>query len=242
MSNQQLIKKAHIWVLTALLAGGLWAIAGKAGIRNQGQNSNNQNQNGNSNSNTGNSNQNQNENRNDNSRATGEQAGMSAMSSQDQKFLMDAAMSGMKEVQLGRWAAQKGTSEEIKKFGQMMVDHHTKANTELMSLAASKGITLPTALDNKHQADVTKLSSRTGAEFDREFAKMMLKDHDKAVNMFEKQSEKGADADLKAFAAKALPTLQEHLQQARALPGNQRGNSNDNSNSNSNSNGNSNRP
>jgi putative membrane protein len=244
MSNQQLIKKAHIWVLTALLASGLWAMAGKAGIRDQGQNSNNQNQNGNGNSNAGNSNQNQNENRNqnrsqnpnDNSRATGEQAGMSAMSSQDQKFLMDAAMSGMKEVQLGRWAAQKGTSEEIKKFGQMMVDHHSKANTELMSLASSKGITLPTELDNKHQADVAKLSSRTGADFDREFAKMMLKDHDKAVDMFEKQSEKGADADLKAFAAKALPTLQEHLQQARALPGNQRGNSNDNSNSNSNSN------
>ncbi len=244
MSNQQLIKKAHIWVLTALLACGLWAIAGKAGIRNQGQNSNNQNQNGNGNSNTGNSNQNQNENRNqntsqnrnDNSRATGEQAGMSAMSSQDQKFLMDAAMSGMKEVQLGRWAAQKGTSEEIKKFGQMMVDHHSKANTELMSLASSKGITLPTALDNKHQADVTKLSSRTGADFDREFAKMMLKDHDKAVEMFEKQSEKGTDADLKAFAAKALPTLQEHLQQARTLPGNERRNDNSNSNSNSNSN------
>ena len=255
MSNRQLIKTAYVWVLTALLACGLWVIAGQAGIRNQGQNSNNQNQNGNSN--TGNQNQNQNQNanrsqnRNDNTRATGEQAGMGAMSSQDQKFLMDAAMSGLKEVELGRVAAQQGTSDQVKQFGQMMVDHHTKANTELMSLASSKGVTLPTALDDKHREDVTKLSARSGAEFDREFSKMMLKDHDKAVSMFEKQSEKGGDADVKAFAAKALPTLQEHLRAARALPGNQRGNSNDNSNSNSNrgtrnangnSNGNANRP
>ena len=259
MSNKQLIKSAHIWVLTALLACGLWAIAGKAGIRNQGQNSNNQNQNGNSN--TGNSNQNQNrnqnqnengntnrsQNRNDNTRASGEQAGMASMSSQDQKFLMEAAMSGMKEVEAGRIAAQQGTSDQVKQFGQMMVDHHTKANTELMSLASSKGITLPTALDDKHRSEVTKLSGMSGADFDREFSKMMVKDHDKAVDKFEKQSTRGADADLKAFAANALPTLREHLQLARALPANQSGNRNDNSNrgsrnANGNSNANSNRP
>ncbi|HSK63146.1 MAG TPA: penicillin acylase family protein [Pyrinomonadaceae bacterium] len=69
MSNQQLIKSAHIWVLTAFLAVGLWAIAGKAGIRNHGQNSNNQNQNAN-----------RSQNRNDSTRATGEQAGMASMS------------------------------------------------------------------------------------------------------------------------------------------------------------------
>ncbi len=256
MSNQQLIRSAHVWVLTAIIAFGLWAIAGKAGIRNAGQDPNqNQNQNGNSNSNTSNQNQNQNANqsanRNDNTRATGEQAGMGAMSSQDQKFLTDAAMSGMREVELGRMAAQLGATDQVKQFGRMMVDHHTKANTELMSLASSKGVTLPSALEEKHRGDMSKLQRMVGADFDRAFAKMMVKDHEKAVDLFEKESTKGGDADLKAFASKTLPTLQEHLQQARALPSNERGNSNDNSNSNSgsrnansnsNSNGNSNRP
>lgn len=255
MSNQQLIRSAHIWVLTAIIASGVWVIASKAGIRSPGQNPNqNQNQNGNSNSNSNTANQNQNQNqnqnanrsanRNDNSRATGEHAGMS---SQDHKFLMDAGMSGLKEVELGRLAAQQGASDAVKQFGQRMVDDHSKANTELASLASSKGMTLPTAVDDKHRADVTKLSAMSGADFDRAFAKMMLKDHQKAVDLFEKQSTKGADADLKAFAAKTLPTLQEHLQMARALPGNQRGNSNSNSNRgssnvNGNSNSNSNRP
>ena len=251
MSNQQLIRSAHIWVLTAIIASGFWVIASKAGIRHSGQDP--QNQNGNSN--TGNANQNQNANqnanrsvnRNDNTPAAGEQAGMGNMSSQDQKFLTDAAMSGMREVELGRMAAQLGASDAVKQFGRKMVEDHTKANTELMSLASKKGVTLPTAIEEKHRSDMRKLQAQRGEDFDRAFAKMMLKDHEKAVNLFEKESSQGGDADLKAFASSTLPTLQEHLSMARALPGNEKSNSNSNSNSNSgagnaNSNSNSNRP
>lgn len=246
MTNRQLITTAHIWALTALLALGLWAIAGKAGIKMQNQNSNQ-----NSNSNTGNSNSTQNENRSAN-RNTGGATGMPAgMNSQDHKFVMDAAMGGLLEVELGRVAAQRGMSEAVKQFGQRMVDDHSKANQELMSLASTKGMSLPTALDDKHQKDVTKLSAMSGDEFDRAYAKMMLKDHEKDVKEFERQSTRGGDPDIRAFASKTLPTLQEHLQIARTLPGNEgSGNSNSNSggsknsnrNSNSNNNGNSNRP
>ena len=259
MSNRQLIKSAHVWAITAMLALGLWALAGKAGIRMQNQNSN-------QNSNTGNANRTQNENANrsvnrnangnanSNTGAMGERGGMS---SQDHNFIMEAAMGGLMEVELGRWATQKGTSDAVKQFGQRMVDDHSKANQELMALAQSKGMTLPTALDEKHQKDVTKITSQSGAEFDRAYAKMMLKDHEKDVKEFERQSTRGGDPDIRAFATKTLPTLQEHLQMARTLPGNEgSGNSNSNSggsgnrnsngnsnrNSNSNNNGNSNRP
>lgn len=264
MTNRQLIKSAHVWALTALLALGLWAIAGKAGIRMQNQNSNqnqNQNQNGNSNSNTGNSNRTQNDNRSGNRNTGGGATGTPAgMNSQDHKFVMEAAMGGLMEVELGRLAAQQGTSEAVKQFGQRMVDDHSKANQELMTLASSKGMTLPTTLDEKHQKDVTKLSAMTGAEFDRAYAKEMLSDHNKDVKEFERQSNRGGDPDIRAFAAKTLPTLREHLQMARMLPGNEGSggsnsnsgggsrnsnrNSNDNSNNNNNgnNNGNSNRP
>jgi putative membrane protein len=257
MNNQQLIKYAHIWALALVLAGGFWAIAGKAGIRFQEQNSN-QNSNSNSSANANrsqNANKTGNRNTRANENATGEQTGMANMTSQDRNFIMDAAMGGMMEVELGRIAAQKGMSDAVKQFGQRMVDDHGKANTELMTLATSKGITLPTAIDDKHRQNVTKLSAMSGAEFDRAYAKMMLKDHEKDVSEFEKQSMKGTDPDVKAFASKTLPTLQEHLTMARALPGNERGNSgnsnsggsknsnsNSNRNSNMNGNGNSNRP
>jgi putative membrane protein len=188
-----------------------------------------------------------------NSNATGEQTGMGNMTSQDHNFIMDAAMGGLEEVELGRVAAQQGMSAEVKQFGQRMVDDHSQANSELMTLASSKGITLPTELDQKHRAEVTKLSAMSGAEFDREYTKMMVSDHRKDVSEFEKQSTRGTDPDLKAFASKTLPTLQEHLRMAEALPdakrsgggsmnSNRNSNSNRSSNRNSNNSNNSNRP
>ena len=251
MSNQQLIRSAHIWALAVILAGGCWAIAGKAGILSLDQNSN-------QNSNSSNANRSQNSNRSANrnmrnSNATGEQTGMGNMTSQDHNFIMDAAMGGLEEVELGRVAAQQGMSAEVKQFGQRMVDDHSQANSELMTLASSKGITLPTELDQKHRAEVTKLSAMSGAEFDREYTKMMVSDHRKDVSEFEKQSTRGTDPDLKAFASKTLPTLQEHLRMAEALPdakrsgggsmnSNRNSNSNRSSNRNSNNSNNSNRP
>ena len=244
MNNQQLIKSAHIWGLAVLLACGLWAFAG---TELQGQQNQNQNQNSNSNSNANaNTSQNQNANTRANRNtgatgATGEQTGMANLSSQDRDFLMDAAMGGLVEVELGRRAVQQGASDAVKKFGQRMVDDHRKTNTELMTLATSKGITLPTEIDEKHRGEMRKIANMTGADFDRAYAKMMLSDHKKDVSAFEKQSTKGTDADLKAFATTALPTLKEHLQMAEALNPAPAGNSNS-SNRNMNGNSNSNRP
>ena len=222
MSNQQLIKSAHVWALAVILAGGCWAITGKAGIAGQEQNSNQNSNSSNSNaSRSQNSNANRSANRNmrGNSNAAGEQAGMANMTAQDRNFIMDAAMGGMMEVELGKVAAQQGASDAVKQFGQRMVDDHSKANSELMALASSKGITLPAELDAKHREHVTKMSAMSGADFDREYGKMMLSDHRKDVSEFEKQSTRGTDPDLKAFASKTLPTLQEHLKMAEALPG-----------------------
>jgi putative membrane protein len=239
MSNQQLIRSAHIWALAVVLACGFWMVAGKAGMRSQEQNSN---QNSNS---TGAANKSQNANKSNrnsrNNNAMGEQTGMANMAAADHNFLMEAAMGGLMEVELGRMATQQGASDAVKQFGQRMVDDHSKANQELMSLAQSKGITLPTEIDEKHKKDMTKLSALTGADFDREYGKMMLSDHRKDVSEFEKQSTRGTDADLKAFAGKTLPTLKEHLQMAESLPGAKGGaNMNKNMNSNRNRNGNSN--
>ena len=245
MTNKQLIKYAHIWILAVLLACGVVVAAVKGGVAIRTQNSN---QNSNSNTNTNTQNRNANRSSNRNAGAKGEQTGMANMSSSDHNFLMDAAMGGMMEVELGKLATTNGASDAVKQFGQRMVDDHSKANAELMSLATTRGITLPTELDEKHRAHVTKLTSLTGADFDREYSKMMLSDHKKDVSEFEKESMKGADADLKAFATNTLPTLREHLQMANALPGNERGsnsnrsNTNRSSNSNRNNNGNTNRP
>jgi putative membrane protein len=142
--------------------------------------------------------------------------GMGGMAA-DHKFVMTAALGGMAEVELGRLAAQKGASDEVRQFGRRMVDDHTKANGELTSVASAKGMTLPTTLDPKHQAEAQKLSALAGEKFDREYVKMMLKDHKKAVDEFEREASRGADADLKAFASATLPTLREHLRMIQRI-------------------------
>ncbi|HZT57214.1 MAG TPA: DUF4142 domain-containing protein [Pyrinomonadaceae bacterium] len=135
----------------------------------------------------------------------------------DQKFATEAAIGGMEEVQLGQMAAQKGASDEVRQFGQRMVDDHSKANQDLTQVASGKGWTLPTALDAKHQADVTKLSGLSGDQFDKAYVDMMLKDHKKDVGDFQKESNSGADADIKSFATRTLPTLQDHLQMIQRI-------------------------
>src|SRR5205085_8885052 len=104
-------------------------------------------------------------------------AASNAVSSGDRDFMTKAAIGGMEEVELGHLATQKAASNDVKQFGQRMVDDHSKAGNELKSLAAQKNVTLPTALDQAHQGDVDRLTKLSGAAFDREYMGMMVKDH-----------------------------------------------------------------
>jgi len=146
-------------------------------------------------------------------------AGTSQLSSSERQFVEEAAKGGLAEVELGQLAEQKAESQSVKDFGKRMVADHGKANDELKSHMKNWGMTAPTSLDSKHQAEKDKLSKLSGAEFDREYMNTMVKDHQKDVADFKKESTSASNADLKAFAAKTLPTLQEHLQLAEQVHG-----------------------
>jgi putative membrane protein len=135
----------------------------------------------------------------------------------DNEFMMKAAQGGMAEVELGKLASEKATNAEAKKFGQMMVEDHSNANTELKALAAKKSVTLPTDVGSEHKATMDKLKTLSGAEFDKAYVEAMVKDHEKDVSEFEKQSTDAKDADVKAFAAKTLPTLKKHLEKIKEI-------------------------
>ena len=135
----------------------------------------------------------------------------------DKKFAKEAAMGGMVEVELGKVAAQKASSDAVKQFGQKMVDDHTKANDELKQVASQDNITLPTALDKKHQAMVDKMSALSGAAFDKAYVKDMVKDHEKDVKDFQNESQNGTDPNVKGFATKTLPVLQGHLESIKQI-------------------------
>ena len=132
----------------------------------------------------------------------------------DAEFMVEAASGGMMEVELANLALQKGTSTQVKEFARMMIKDHKKANDELKALAATKNIVLPTALIDKHQRVVNDLKDKSVKTFDAKYMNAMLDDHKKDVEEFEEASKNAVDPDIRAFAAKTLPVLQEHLRMA----------------------------
>jgi len=142
-------------------------------------------------------------------------ADAAALSDQDRKFADAAAMGGMMEVMLGDMAKTTGNTPTIKALGEMMVKDHSKANDELKAWASANGYTLPTSLNAEKQKMVDELKGKKGADFDKAYADMMVKDHKKDIDEFRKQSTDGSNASLKDFAAKTLPALEHHLMEAQ---------------------------
>jgi putative membrane protein len=140
-----------------------------------------------------------------------------SMTSSDQKFMREAAEGGLAEVELGKLANEKGSTEEVRKFGQRMMEDHSKANDELKQLASSKGVALPDQLSTKDKMLKEHLAKLNGPNFDRSYMENMLKDHKKDVSDFARESNSGKDSDVKQFASKTLPTLKDHLKEAEEI-------------------------
>jgi len=123
----------------------------------------------------------------------------------------------MAEVELGKLAQEKGSSQSVKDFGAMMVKDHSAANEKLESLAASKNITLPTGPSAASKAEHAKLEALSGAAFDQAYIKAMVKGHEQTAELLKKEMSSGQDEDAKAFAQSILPTVESHLKEARAV-------------------------
>lgn len=132
-------------------------------------------------------------------------------------FWTTAAQGGMAEVELGKLAASKAANAEVKSFAQMMVTDHTKANNELKDLAAKNNIVLPKEVSSTHKSLMDDLNKATGADFDKTYVDAMVDDHEEDVKMFEDKAQNSTDPNVKAFAAKTLPTLKKHLEMIKAI-------------------------
>lgn len=134
-----------------------------------------------------------------------------------QQFISKAAVGGMAEVRMGKLAEQQATSPEVKDFGRRMVEDHGKADAQLQDLASKKKVAIPSDLDAMHKATYDRLSKLSGPAFDRAYMDEMLKDHRTDVAEFRIQSQTSTDPDVKDFATKILPTLEQHLTTAESL-------------------------
>jgi putative membrane protein len=135
----------------------------------------------------------------------------------DAHFAKEAAQGGMAEVKLGQLAEEKGSNDTVKTFGRRMVDDHSKAGDKLKEVASRESITLPTDISAKDQATYDRLAKLHGTAFDRAYARDMVKDHEADVAAFQREANGGKDDSLKSFASETLPTLQDHLKQAKEM-------------------------
>ncbi|MNY09353.1 hypothetical protein D3C86_1422660 [compost metagenome] len=137
----------------------------------------------------------------------------------DAMFAKQVAVVNLAEVALGKLAQTNGGDQAIKDYGRKMEHDHTMANEKLTAIAMKKGMTLPKEPDAEHKAVYDRLSKLSGKAFDTAYKNEMVKGHEKAIKLFEKEIAMGQDADLKGFASETLPTLKEHLKLAEKLPG-----------------------
>lgn len=135
----------------------------------------------------------------------------------DAEFAVDAAASGMFQVQAGQLAVSNGMNPRVKELGQMIATDHEKLNVELKDMATSKNITLPTALSDDKREIYNDLSGKTGNEFDEKFVDAMVNSHEKSLDRYEDIAENGNDQDVRNWASGKIPALQAHLREFEAL-------------------------
>lgn len=137
----------------------------------------------------------------------------------DKNFVETAYQGGLAEVKMGELALGKTANADVKAFAEHMVTDHGKANGELKALADSKKVAVASEPSMTAKAKSKLADAKSGADFDKAYAKAMVSDHKDTVALFEKAANEANDPEVKAFASKTLPTLKMHLTMAEELQG-----------------------
>jgi len=135
----------------------------------------------------------------------------------DREFIMNAAQDGIFHVEAGELAVQRASSEDVKKFGQHAIEHHTQINDELAQLASKKGVMLPKKMSKREREALDKVTKLSGSDFDKAYLEMEIKVHSKDLSAYQKELKDGKDPEVKAWAAKTVPMIEKHLKMARDL-------------------------
>lgn len=153
--------------------------------------------------------------------SVGEKTGVNSMlgvTPSTQDFVTEAAQSDMFEIQSSQLAQEK-KDPKAGTFAQKMISDHTGTTEAIKAMVQSGKVkaTLPTALDSSHQSKLDKLKGLNGADFAKQFQSDQVSGHKDAVSLYKRYADGGDNPDLKAFAQKTLPTLEQHQNMAQDL-------------------------
>jgi putative membrane protein len=135
----------------------------------------------------------------------------------EQDFMMKAAQANMAEIEIARFAMQKSQNSDVKDYANMIQSDHTSALEDLTDLMKEKGVSLPRTLNPETKMDIEKMTALSGADFDREFANMMVADHQKVIEMYRDEANIVENPDVLKYAEDMLPKLEMHLEKGQRL-------------------------
>jgi putative membrane protein len=130
----------------------------------------------------------------------------------DQAFVRSALEDSVAEVELGQLAQQKSQSDDVKQYGQKMVQIHTQLDQQIKPLAKQLGVSEPKGPSKKQKQEIAKLEALSGPQFDEEYIKEMVKDHQKVVKDFKEEMQLAQDPNVKQIAQSDEPVFEQHLQ------------------------------
>jgi putative membrane protein len=131
---------------------------------------------------------------------------------QDKDFVRSALQGGMAEVELGQLAAEKGSTDDVKQFGQKMVADHTKLGDQMKQVAQQIGVNPPTKLSKKDEELKAKLQNLSGTQFDNAYIVAMVKDHKKDAEEFKAEASQSQNPAVQQAAQQGAQVVDQHLQ------------------------------
>jgi putative membrane protein len=140
-----------------------------------------------------------------------------AQSAPSSDFAAKASVGNTFEVDESKLALEQGASPKVKAFARKMIADHGMAEKKLQAAAKGAGAAVEMSLDDPHQAMVTALKGKTGADFDKAYVADQIQAHQETAALLTDYKASGDNAKLKTWAAKTLPTVNMHLKMVQAM-------------------------
>jgi putative membrane protein len=140
------------------------------------------------------------------------------LSRHEKLFLRHAAEGGNAELEATKLVATKTANPAVIKFSQAMAADQQSIVAELRRLALTKQVKLPDGPSKMQQASILKLAKLDGVRFDKEYSREIgVLAHKDIVALFQQAQKSAKDPDVKAFASKTLPLLEQQLKMGQQL-------------------------
>lgn len=135
----------------------------------------------------------------------------------DQAFATNLTLQDLTGIEMGKLVTKSSSNDAVKSYATQVIENNNKMIGRLKRIASRGQITIPAALDDRHQSRVDRLAKLSGGEFDKAFARDQVQSIERNLKSFEQEIQHGFDPNLKTLATRSTPALQKQLQDAKDM-------------------------